>query len=386
MTVRALVRRPVGGLPVAIWLAVLAGCLALAGAMWDVAWHRTLGRDTFWSPPHLLLYAGVSAGLLAALVGLAAGNDGAGRHLGRVPRPLGYALALVGNAGVVLTAPVDDLWHRLYGRDVDIWSAPHLLALVASALATIGWIAVVQPWLARAAGRERLVCRAVYTFFLALLLYTAWFGLNWYHMVVATRDTLTYPSLVGLLVLPTLVAASLADRRGWPATAAGLAFMALAALPVVVFGAVGWVPPAWPPLLVGPAFALDALTRGARGRAVSAPLLLGLGVAFAILFLTVEAARAGLLPAAPLVAGRLEGRVLGPYLAAAAAHPWTLPAIARAFPQVLAACLGGAALGGLLARLWVGAHGEAAARPTNARRHRLWARLTTWPRGARGHL
>ena len=46
------------GLPIAVWLAVAAACVALVGAVWDVSWHRTLGRDTFWSAPHLLLYAG----------------------------------------------------------------------------------------------------------------------------------------------------------------------------------------------------------------------------------------------------------------------------------------------------------------------------------------
>src|SRR5205823_1571403 len=142
--------------------------------------HRTIGRDMFWSAPHLLLYAGVSAGLAAALVGLRAGGaSGPVWRLGRYVVPLGYTLALAGNVGVVVTAPVDDIWHRLYGRDVDIWSPPHLLALLASSIATVGWIAAVQPWLERATGWRRVVCTAVYQLFLGLLLYTAWFALNW---------------------------------------------------------------------------------------------------------------------------------------------------------------------------------------------------------------
>src|SRR5687768_13455932 len=39
----------------------------VVGLIWDISWHRTIGRDTFWSPPHVLeqigaLVAGCSCG------------------------------------------------------------------------------------------------------------------------------------------------------------------------------------------------------------------------------------------------------------------------------------------------------------------------------------
>ena len=35
--------------------AVLFASLGIVvGLIWDISWHRTIGRDTFWSPPHLL--------------------------------------------------------------------------------------------------------------------------------------------------------------------------------------------------------------------------------------------------------------------------------------------------------------------------------------------
>src|SRR5688500_3832645 len=41
----------------------------VVGLIWDISWHRTIGRDTFWSPPHVLeqfaaLVAGSSCGWL----------------------------------------------------------------------------------------------------------------------------------------------------------------------------------------------------------------------------------------------------------------------------------------------------------------------------------
>ena len=39
-------------------LSVLAvACLPL-GVLWDTSWHLSIGRDTFWSPPHIVIYMG----------------------------------------------------------------------------------------------------------------------------------------------------------------------------------------------------------------------------------------------------------------------------------------------------------------------------------------
>src|SRR5688500_3473796 len=40
------------------------------GVIWDISWHMTIGRDTFWSPPHLMTY--LSAVLVAISCGYVA--------------------------------------------------------------------------------------------------------------------------------------------------------------------------------------------------------------------------------------------------------------------------------------------------------------------------
>ena len=46
-----------------IWCAVIAVTSAMVGTHWDIAWHRSIGRDTFWTPAHMAIYfAGVLAG------------------------------------------------------------------------------------------------------------------------------------------------------------------------------------------------------------------------------------------------------------------------------------------------------------------------------------
>src|SRR5947207_2054937 len=45
--------------------AVLAGGTSICiGILWDISWHRTIGRDTFWTPAHIAIYLG---GLLGGL-------------------------------------------------------------------------------------------------------------------------------------------------------------------------------------------------------------------------------------------------------------------------------------------------------------------------------
>src|SRR4051812_16383992 len=55
------------GVPWYIWTGVVGITSATIGGAWDVAWHRSIGRDTFWTPAHLMIQL---CGVLAAVVGL----------------------------------------------------------------------------------------------------------------------------------------------------------------------------------------------------------------------------------------------------------------------------------------------------------------------------
>ena len=48
-----------------IWLCALAVTSAIVGVHWDISWHRSIGRDTFWTPAHMAIYlCGVLAGVV----------------------------------------------------------------------------------------------------------------------------------------------------------------------------------------------------------------------------------------------------------------------------------------------------------------------------------
>ena len=135
---RAAARATEGAMPWQLAAVVFAATSVIVGLIWDISWHMTIGRDTFWTPAHLAIYTG------GAVAGLACGfevlrrsffSSGAkladGVTVWRLFNgPLGGWLCIWGAVAMLTSAPFDDWWHAAYGLDVKIISPPHaLLAL-----------------------------------------------------------------------------------------------------------------------------------------------------------------------------------------------------------------------------------------------------------------
>ncbi len=57
--------------PWAIYAVLFASTSVVLGVIWDISWHRTIGRDTFWTPAHMAIYlGGVVSGLTCAWLAL----------------------------------------------------------------------------------------------------------------------------------------------------------------------------------------------------------------------------------------------------------------------------------------------------------------------------
>jgi hypothetical protein len=122
----------------ALWTLLLSKLIAGWGVQWDIQWHVLIGRDSFWIPPHVMTYAGVTLAVLVSFGMLAwetlVGSDGRGQTVLGLTGTRGFHLAAAGIGLTVLAAPIDDLWHRLFGLDVTLWSPPHLLGIVGAAI------------------------------------------------------------------------------------------------------------------------------------------------------------------------------------------------------------------------------------------------------------
>jgi hypothetical protein len=215
----------VGLYRVALWVLLGANLLAAWGVQWDIQWHVQIGRDSFWIPPHVMTYAGVAILALASFGVLA--RDTLGHRLaGRAPEgslrilgltgTRGFLLAACGIALTVLAAPIDDLWHRLFGIDVTLWSPPHLLGLLGVAINTLACALV-----AREAYPAKSWARYVGT----VIALTSFYGSLSIGLRPASRLAYLYGGLwfyafpiLGALFLPLalLAAARLTGRRSAP--------------------------------------------------------------------------------------------------------------------------------------------------------------------------
>ncbi len=129
---------------IAIILASATGIVV--GLLWDISWHMTVGRDSFWTAPHVLEYlsaisAGVACGYVVLRTTFARADDAASVRFWGFRGPIGAWITIWGTFAMLASAPFDDWWHNAYGLDVKIVSPPHMvlfwgmLGIVVGALA-----------------------------------------------------------------------------------------------------------------------------------------------------------------------------------------------------------------------------------------------------------
>src|SRR5881628_2594977 len=333
---------------VAIAVAIVSGAAGMVGVYLDTAWHRTVGRDSFFILPHVFIYCGGLGVLGAALgsvthatLGRAADFGGPILRLWRLQLPLGFAVTALGISVITAAAPVDAWWHDTFGKDVLIWSPPHLQLHLGAGIAAIGLLFAVAAQRGRGALAGAWLWRGAMLAVLVDLVHRGHFILAHYTMLDHARTPDLYPFLVALLVPVVLVAAARAVGP-WAPTLACLLFLGVTWLIDVMLRAIEFERYTLTPILALPAAVLSlafwgAERRRARSRRDGAWLSVAAGVAFTIAFVTMEFVWMGwavgrpwpterVLAALPLVlvTGALSGWVgwvLGGFLRAVGSPP-----------------------------------------------------------------
>jgi hypothetical protein len=101
------------------------------GKLWDRVWHLTHFFDTFWSPPHLFIFAMTTlTGLVTAIIAFTPKLRiwfGPCLRIPLIPFPVPGALVILGTGLIALscTIQLDNFWHSTFGLDETQWSAPH---------------------------------------------------------------------------------------------------------------------------------------------------------------------------------------------------------------------------------------------------------------------
>jgi len=107
------------------------------GLYWDISWHTSIGRDTFWTPAHLCIHFGaILAGLsstyliLRTTFGKNRVAQGSAVKIWGFYGPFGTFVSLWGGLTMLTSAPFDDWWHNAFGLDVQIISPPHVVLIL----------------------------------------------------------------------------------------------------------------------------------------------------------------------------------------------------------------------------------------------------------------
>jgi hypothetical protein len=256
---------------------VFAATMVVVGLLWDISWHMSIGRDTFWTPAHVMIQAGA---LIAGLgsTGLAAYLTFAASDLERASTvsfwgfraPFGAWVCVLGCGAMVTSAPFDDWWHNAYGLDVRVVSPPHMLL-------GLGMLGIVLGALLRTLALQnradvRVRRRAAWTHTWSVGLYISIISVL---LLDRSNRSLmhsgTFYVALSCAIPMVLSATMVAARAKWPATTAALIYMTLLAgtswvlmlfpatpqLGPIYRDITHFVPLDFPVLLVVPAFAMD---------------------------------------------------------------------------------------------------------------------------------
>ncbi len=269
-----------------LWFGALAVTSASIGGAWDVSWHRSIGRDTFWTPAHLAIQAcGVMAAIicgylmLANTFGRSAEQKAASVNVLGFRAPLGAFIAAWGGIAMITSAPIDNWWHAAYGLDVKIVSPPHTLLILGIRAVAVGILFLILAAMNRAMNDDSPSGEQAYKRLQRLFLYVGglivsgqMFFLIEYTWDVQLHSVIAYIAM-GIALPLVFAILSQASRYKWAATSTAAVYMIFAIAEILilplfpaqpklgpVFNPVTHLVPAkFPILIVIPALALDLL-------------------------------------------------------------------------------------------------------------------------------
>jgi hypothetical protein len=278
-----------------VWFGALAVTSSSVGGAWDVAWHRSIGRDTFWTPAHLAIQAcGVMAAIICGYLilvntfGRSARQRAASVNVLGFRAPLGAFIAAWGGIAMITSAPFDNWWHAAYGLDVKIVSPPHTLLILGVRAVAVGILFLILAAMNRVSSGNLLDntlsgeqtfknLQRLFLYIGGLIVSGQMFFLMEYTWDVRLHSVSAYIAM-GIAVPLIFAILSQASRYKWAATATAAVYMIftiseILILPLFpaqpklgpVFNPVTHLIPAkFPILIFVPALALDLLWQKTR--------------------------------------------------------------------------------------------------------------------------
>jgi len=266
-------------IPWYIWCAVAAVTSSMIGVHWDISWHRSIGRDTFWTPAHIAIYmGGVLAGLSCAYLILTttfspqAPLRDASVKIWGFRGPLGAFISAWGGIAMLTSAPFDDWWHNAYGLDVKILSPPHVVLALGMISIKLGALILILGQMNRSQGASREKLNRLFLYIGGMLVVALLALLLEYTQRIFLHTGRVY-RVLAMAIPIILVGVSKASGKRWAATTVAAIYSVfllglLWVLPLfpaepklgpVYHQVTHFIPNGFPVLIIVPALLLDIL-------------------------------------------------------------------------------------------------------------------------------
>ena len=210
-------------IPWYLWLAAFGVTSAMIGVHWDISWHRSIGRDTFWTAPHLAIQlcgiiAAITCGflLLGTTFTKSPLRDSSVSIFG-FRAPLGAFVMAWGGFAMISSAPFDDWWHSAYGLDVKILSPPHVVLALGMYGVEVGAIILIAAQMNRASGPARRAFQYLFLYMAAMLMIAGTVLILEYTGRIMLHSAIAY-RVISMVVPITLLVSARAAKMRWAAT------------------------------------------------------------------------------------------------------------------------------------------------------------------------
>src|SRR5688572_19729662 len=131
--------------PIIYFLISIGVSLQISGSNWDIVWHGVGNVETFFTPPHSVIYSGVALAIGSVIGGITQAafkiqqQKKYATWLVQLPSslPLSLKLTAIGCILQLSAGPFDFLWHTQFGFD-GLLSPPHSVLTVGMLTTALG--------------------------------------------------------------------------------------------------------------------------------------------------------------------------------------------------------------------------------------------------------
>jgi hypothetical protein len=211
--------------------------LVTSGGSWDITNHILNKPETFFAPPHAMLYSGVGIALVGFIT-LFVSWQKSGK---RLEFRRGIRLTALGIGLLLAAGPIDFVWHSAFGLD-GLLSPPHLVLIAGMSLTSIGALAntkSMQKDSPKPSYFGIIVSFVPVWFSITGLFYsfslpfskTDYFDFNPNPVFAAGFASVAYPFLISVVLVSSAI---LARQRFGVASIVGMSYLAIMTLSAVI--------------------------------------------------------------------------------------------------------------------------------------------------------